>query len=279
MGPRRILATLAALALVSVATAGVAAASSSTWSSSYGDGHGDAWGPDPSGGFPARPSDATYGPHADGHTQEGPPSGGGVDAAGMLGSVTSPLAAAPAAAVNGPAPAAAAAAVIPALRALTDAVKAADVRGPVLRSDLPAAPERAADAVPVAVVVAPAAAALPAVPAPPAPPVPPAPFAPSSPPVVPVGPAPPAAPIVMASDPYSFAGLPHLGSLGQIAASVSDGPATARALLATRTGRSVAVLLGFVLAILLFLSIHRRFDRGDRKLATARSVGDVARFR
>jgi hypothetical protein len=55
--------------------------------------------------------------------------------------------------------------------------------------------------------------------------------------------------------------------------------AAARALLVTPNARSISVLLSFILAVFLFLSIHRRLDGGDRRLVAARSGGDVARFR
>ena len=86
----------------------------------------------------------------------------------------------------------------------------------------------------------------------------------------------PAAP---APAPISLAGLPQLGTIGELAASVTDGPSAARALLATPTGRSLAVLFGLALAIVLFLAVHRRLDRNDPKLASPHSGPDVARFR
>jgi hypothetical protein len=49
--------------------------------------------------------------------------------------------------------------------------------------------------------------------------------------------------------------------------------------LSTETGRPIAVVLALFAAILLFLSIHRRVDRGDPKLASAHTGPDVARFR
>ena len=60
---------------------------------------------------------------------------------------------------------------------------------------------------------------------------------------------------------------------------VTDGPSAARALLSTGTGRSLTVILALLAAITVFLAIHRRTDRGDRKLAAARNGPDVARFR
>jgi hypothetical protein len=77
----------------------------------------------------------------------------------------------------------------------------------------------------------------------------------------------------------SLAGLPELGSIGAVASGVPDGPAAARALLSTGTGRSVAMILALLLAVLLFLSIHRRVDRSDSKLTAAGSGPEVARFR
>jgi hypothetical protein len=85
-----------------------------------------------------------------------------------------------------------------------------------------------------------------------------------------------ATPLQPVADPLS--GLPQLQSLGEIAASVSGGT-TARELLATPAGRSVAVLVGLLLALLVFLGVHRRLDRSDPKLATAPAGSDVARFR
>ena len=74
-------------------------------------------------------------------------------------------------------------------------------------------------------------------------------------------------------------GLPVLGSLGSITDSVTDGPSAAGELLSTGTGRSLAVIGALLLAIAAFLAVHRRTDRGDRKLATARTGPEVARFR
>lgn len=88
----------------------------------------------------------------------------------------------------------------------------------------------------------------------------------------------PAAPAAV-EDPFPSAGLPQLGPPGGIAASVDGGPSTPRRLLATPAGRSLAALGGLVLAILLFLVVHRRLDRSDPKLAAPRLGSDVARFR
>ena len=74
-------------------------------------------------------------------------------------------------------------------------------------------------------------------------------------------------------------GLPVLGSLGSITDSVTDGPSAAGELLSTGTGRSLAVIGALLLAIAAFLAVHRRTDRGDSKLATARTGPEVARFR
>ena len=73
--------------------------------------------------------------------------------------------------------------------------------------------------------------------------------------------------------------LPMLGSIGTIADQVTDGPSAARALLSTGPGQSLAVIGALLGAIVLFLLVHRRSDRSDRKLAAARSGPEVARFR
>jgi hypothetical protein len=39
------------------------------------------------------------------------------------------------------------------------------------------------------------------------------------------------------------------------------------------------MVLALMLAILAFLGVHRRVDRRDARLATARASGDLARFR
>jgi hypothetical protein len=67
--------------------------------------------------------------------------------------------------------------------------------------------------------------------------------------------------------------------LGLIGSAAAATPATARELLTTPAGRSVALVLLLMLAILLFLGTHRRLDRGDGKLAPEATAGDVARFR
>ena len=77
----------------------------------------------------------------------------------------------------------------------------------------------------------------------------------------------------------SLTGLPELGTIGSLASNVSGGPTDPRTLLSSGTGRSVAVVLALLGAILLFLAFHRRVDRGDPKLATARAGPDLARFR
>lgn len=73
--------------------------------------------------------------------------------------------------------------------------------------------------------------------------------------------------------------LPVLGSLDDITNRVTDGPAAARELLSTRTGRSLLVIGALLIALAIFLAVHRRTDRGDTKLAAARSGPEVARFR
>jgi len=86
-------------------------------------------------------------------------------------------------------------------------------------------------------------------------------------------------PALQQSELAGLAQLPVLGSIGQVADQVTDGPSAARALLSTGTGRSLAVLLSLLVAISVFLAVHRRADRGDRKLAAARTGPEVARFR
>ena len=73
--------------------------------------------------------------------------------------------------------------------------------------------------------------------------------------------------------------LPDLGSIGKVGATAAAGSSVARTLLSTGTGRPIAIVLALLGAILLFLSIHRRVDRSDPKLAAANAVPDVARFR
>ena len=77
----------------------------------------------------------------------------------------------------------------------------------------------------------------------------------------------------------SLVSLPELGTIGSLASSVPGGTTDARALLSSGTGRSVAVVLALLAAILVFLAIHRRVDRSDPKLAAARTGPDLARFR
>ena len=275
MGPRRISAALAVLALgLLLATAGAAAASSSSPSSGHGHqvggpvDHSQTSSPErprvtehPVTQAPPRghPSDGVHGsangspggstdPHDDGNPQEEPPSGGGVNAAGTppAGVPQTPVPA-PAAAVDGPAPAAAAAAPtvsVAQVAAGTAAGAGTTGTGTTGTGANAGTGTTGADA--------------------PA----------ETPAVTPVE-----TPLVPVADPFSLSGLPQLRTLGELAASVTDGPSTARALLATPAGRSVAVLLGLVLAIILFLSVHRRLDRDDPKLATAPSGSDVARFR
>jgi len=76
-----------------------------------------------------------------------------------------------------------------------------------------------------------------------------------------------------------LANLPALGSLGSITARVTDGPSAARELLSTGTGRSLTVIGALLVALVAFLAVHRRADKGDRKLSSAQSGPEVARFR
>jgi hypothetical protein len=89
----------------------------------------------------------------------------------------------------------------------------------------------------------------------------------------------PAAPAVPAAPPVAAAALPDFGALGVAPNAVPDPPSAARELLSTGAGRSLAVLVGLLAAIGVFLFVHRRADRGDRKLAAARSGPDLSRFR
>jgi hypothetical protein len=73
--------------------------------------------------------------------------------------------------------------------------------------------------------------------------------------------------------------LPDLRSVGAVATDVNAGPAGARQILSTGPGRSLLMVAVLLLAIGVFISVHRWMDRGDRKLAAARSGSDVARFR
>jgi hypothetical protein len=70
-----------------------------------------------------------------------------------------------------------------------------------------------------------------------------------------------------------------LGSLGSITGDVADGPSAAREVLSTGTGRSLVAITVLLGAIVVFLGLHRRSDRNDKKLADARSGPEVARFR
>jgi hypothetical protein len=88
-----------------------------------------------------------------------------------------------------------------------------------------------------------------------------------------------AAPALPPSDLAGLQDLPALGSIGDVANRVTDGPSAARELLSTGTGRALAVILALLVAIYVFLVVHRRADRGDRKLAAARTGPEVARFR
>ncbi|MFI5053033.1 MAG: hypothetical protein ACHQDE_01620 [Acidimicrobiia bacterium] len=69
--------------------------------------------------------------------------------------------------------------------------------------------------------------------------------------------------------------FPDLGAIGAFGASA---PEAARELLTTPTGRSLVLVLALMVAILAFLGVHRRLDRRDLKLATARTAGDLVRF-
>jgi hypothetical protein len=86
-------------------------------------------------------------------------------------------------------------------------------------------------------------------------------------------------PPAAADAPAASVGLPALGTVGSIAGDVTTGPAAARELLSSGTGRSLAFIMALLGAIGVFLAVHRRADRGDRRLAAARSGPDVARFR
>jgi hypothetical protein len=282
LGPRRTSVALAVLALGSLlATAGAAAANSgSTWSSrasappasatgvplgTYGHGAnggvGVHWENTPQG-FALAESDGNSGTSggSGSGTFTGPSFGtSGGSGAGAFGAAsagtsvgTSPAPVeAPAAAVSGPAPDAAAAAPVAlpnfdALVAVVSPPAPNDGTRPVV-TDSPAPQPLAA------ALVAPE---------------------PTPSPVEP--PAPTPAPGVNVG---ALAGLPELGSIGAVASGVPDGPAAARALLSTGTGRSVAMIVALMLAVLLFLAIHRRMDRSDSKLTAAGNGPDVARFR
>jgi hypothetical protein len=92
-------------------------------------------------------------------------------------------------------------------------------------------------------------------------------------------PAPPGNSAAPTAEPAPLAGLPSLGVIGAIPDAVADPPSAARAILSSGTGRSLAVIVGLLIAIVVFLAIHRRADRGDRKLAAARTGPDLASFR
>jgi hypothetical protein len=249
LGPRRIFAALAVLALaVLMVTAGAGFASDLT---GVGDGHHNGWhgndteadaaggggssggGPSASGGDSGGEVDGAGAGSGSGSGQgSGGSSGGDVTGSGA-GTPSAPVEA-PAVAVSGPAPDAATAAPV-----LTPAPgPATDVFVPAVGStDAPGAALPATDAASVA------------------------------------GPALP---------PSDLAGLDHvpvLGSIGSVAKQVTDGPSAARELLSTGTGQSLAVILSLLGAIAVFLAVHRRTDRGDRKLAAARTGPEVARFR
>jgi hypothetical protein len=67
-----------------------------------------------------------------------------------------------------------------------------------------------------------------------------------------------------------------IGAIGGLAATV---PETARALITTPTGRSVAVVFALILAIFAFLAVHGRLDRRQLRLGTEQTARDLARFR
>jgi hypothetical protein len=73
--------------------------------------------------------------------------------------------------------------------------------------------------------------------------------------------------------------LPALGPVGAVTDRVPDASSATRALLDAGTGRSLGVIGTLLAAIVLFLAVHRRADKGDRKLAATRSGPEVARFR
>jgi hypothetical protein len=76
----------------------------------------------------------------------------------------------------------------------------------------------------------------------------------------------------------SLADLPNLRTIGKMTATAdaASGPVE---LLSSGPGRPIAVVVALLAAALLFLSIHRRIDRGDPKLGSAHTAPDVARFR
>ena len=186
----------------------------------------------------------------------GPGAGPGADAAGGVTGTSAGSPApveAPVAAANGPAPVAAATAPVLSVPS--------GVRVP---TDLPASPTPALPAAP-----APAPAPAPELAAELAP----APLAAAeSEPITTPSPQPPVAV-------GAFPDLSAFEAIGPVASGVYDGPSAVRSVLATRTGRSVAMIVAVALAMLLFLSMHRRVDRNDPKLATARAETEVARFR
>jgi hypothetical protein len=91
----------------------------------------------------------------------------------------------------------------------------------------------------------------------------------------PVSPAPldPSLPDASVGAAVSVPPLDAIGTLGGAA------PATADRLLRTRTARSIAAVVALVLALLVFLGLHRLIDRHDPKLATVPTSGVLARFR
>jgi len=83
------------------------------------------------------------------------------------------------------------------------------------------------------------------------------------------------------------AAAPDLSGLAGLTPPVAPTPAAsqagllpaARGVLATPEARSLAAVLALALAVLLFLAVQGRFDRGEPKLAGVRDGRDVARFR
>ena len=73
--------------------------------------------------------------------------------------------------------------------------------------------------------------------------------------------------------------LSVLGALGSLAPPIADERTAVRSVLTTTTGRSVVTVIAVLIAMVLFLSMHRRLDRNDPKLASASAQADVARFR
>jgi hypothetical protein len=84
-------------------------------------------------------------------------------------------------------------------------------------------------------------------------------------------------PAVAPSPPPETAGETSvLGPIGDFGAVL---PRVAREVFSTPAGRSAVWVAGLLLAIVVFLLVHRRLDHRDPKLATAPVSGDLARFR